>query len=382
MIKQCNNTAFADEFGNNSFDFEKQGSHFIVATVICKSEYLDELSKEIQLIRKKHNFQESEIKSSKVGPNFNRRLKILQDIVKLNISIYAVIIDKRKLHGKGFEYKKSFYKFLNNLLYKELFRTFPKLDLYVDEFGSNDYMLEFKKYIEKQHPKTLFSGYEFNILNSKQSDFIQIADFIAGSLGYIFDETKKSEHSPRFEELLKPITSSLNIFPREFSFKEIQEANIDETFNEKIAEVCFLRIQDFLDKHSGIDQQKIDQINFLKLMLLFLRVNVRNKYITTKEIFVHLNQNREVNLTEEYFRTKIIGNLRDKGVLISSSRNGYKIPTCLNDLENFIRQGHGIIIPMLNRIREARNVIKLATGNDLDLLTKGEFLELKKLLDK
>jgi hypothetical protein len=28
---QQNITAFADEFGNNSFDFESQGTHFIVA---------------------------------------------------------------------------------------------------------------------------------------------------------------------------------------------------------------------------------------------------------------------------------------------------------------------------------------------------------------
>jgi hypothetical protein len=34
----------------------------------------------------------------------------------------------------------------------------------------------------------LFSGAEFNIQNSKQSYFIQIADFVAGTLGYIFDE--------------------------------------------------------------------------------------------------------------------------------------------------------------------------------------------------
>ena len=33
-----NITAFADEFGNNSFDFDSQGTHFIIATVICKNE--------------------------------------------------------------------------------------------------------------------------------------------------------------------------------------------------------------------------------------------------------------------------------------------------------------------------------------------------------
>lgn len=379
---QYNRIAFADEFGNNSFDFEKQGSHFIVATVICKNENTEKLREDIDLLRKKHKFQTGEIKSSGVGSNHARRRRILTDIAKLDISVYAVIVDKRQLRGKGFEFKKSFYKYLNNLLYKELFRTFPKLELFVDEHGGNDYMQEFKKYVEKAHQRSLFSGSEFNIQNSKHSYFIQLADFIAGTLGYIFDETKKSEHSAEFEEILNPIISSLNFFPKEFSFRELSESNIDESFDPQIAEASFLRVQDFLDTETGTDQQKIDQINFLKLLLLFQRASAKNRYITTREIFGHLNQSRQEKIREEYFRTKVVGKLRDKGVLIASSRNGYKIPTSSNDLNNFVNLGKRIIIPMLNRIKEARNTIKLATGNDLDLLENEEFQELRKLLDK
>lgn len=114
-------TAFADEFGNNSFDFQTQGSHFIVATIITKTETLDKLKIEIDEIRRKHNFQTGEIKSSGVGPNHGRRKKILLDIAKLDISIYAVIVDKRELSGKGFDYKKSFYKFLNNSFIQRAF---------------------------------------------------------------------------------------------------------------------------------------------------------------------------------------------------------------------------------------------------------------------
>lgn len=374
-----NFTAFADEFGNNSFEFETQGTHFIVATVICKQDYLEQLKIEIDNIRQKHNFQTGELKSSKVASNHTRRKNILTDIAKLNISIYAVIVDKRNLIGKGFNYKKSFYKFLNNLLYKELFRTFPKLDLYVDEHGGNDFLIEFKKYVHKTQPRTLFT--EFQVQNSKENFYIQLADFIAGTLGYIYDETKKSTESVIFEEILKPISNSFNFFPKDYTFKEIEESNLDSNFDPYIAEVCHLRIQQFLDKEEGVDQQKTDQINFLKLLLLFQRINVKNRYVTTSEIFSHLNSSRATKIQPEYFRTMIVGNLRDKGILISSSRDGYKIPTSAKDLDNFINLGKRIILPMLNRINEARNAIRLATGNDLDLLNKEEFKELKMILD-
>lgn len=379
---QHNITAFADEFGNNSFDFQTQGTHFIVATVMCKNENLEKLKTDIDEIRSKHNFQTGEMKSSGVGPNHARRKRILEDIAQLDISIYAVIVDKRQLFGKGFSIKKSFYKYLNNLVYKELYRTFPRLELYVDEHGGNDFMREFKAYVEKHHERNLFSGSDFNILNSKQSYFIQLADFVAGTLGYIFDETKKSENSAEFEAILNPKISSLNFFPKEFSFKEFQDSNVDETFDPKIAEVCYLRVQTFIDKTAGTDQQKVDQINFLKLLLLFQRASIRNRYVSTKEIFNHLNQSRHDRLKEEYFRTKVVGNLRDNGILIASSRDGYKIPSCSKDLDNFINHGKRIMLPMLNRIKEARDTIKLATSNELDILNKEPFDELRKLLDK
>jgi len=377
-----NITAFADEFGNNSFEFDTQGTHFIIATVICKNENLEKLHSDIEAIRKKHNFQTGEMKSSGVGKHHSRRKRILEDIAKMDIAIYAVIVDKRMLSGKGFAIKKSFYKYLNNLLYKELYRTFSSLELYVDEHGGNDFMIEFKKYVEKNHERNLFSGSEFNIQNSEQSYYIQLADFVAGTLGYIFDESKKSEFSEDFEKILKPKISSLNFFPRELSFTELLETNVDETFDPQIAEVCYNRIQSFIENEIGIDQQKVDQINLLKLLLLFQRANAKNRYISTKEIFSHLNQSRHENLKEEYFRTKIVGNLRDQGVLIASSRDGYKIPSCSKDLDNFINHGKRIVLPMLNRIKEARETIKLATNNELDILDKEIFSELKELFEK
>ena len=93
------------------------------------------------------------------------------------------VVDKRKLEGEGFKYKKSFYKFLNSILYKELFKVYPGLHLAVDEHGENKFMSEFKIYIEKNHKPNLFSGTEFGFMASPDSVLIQLADVIAGTLG-------------------------------------------------------------------------------------------------------------------------------------------------------------------------------------------------------
>ena len=372
---------FADESGNNSFEFETQGSHFIVASILVKSEeQLQKLENDLEVIRKRH-FQTGEIKSSKVSDNISRRKKILDDMLELDFSIYAVVVDKRQLTTEGFRYKKSFYKFVNNLLYKELFRTFPELQLSVDEHGTNKFMLEFKKYVEKNHQRTLFSGIEFKHANSKQSIVIQLADFIAGTIACIYDITKQNEYSDELLSLIKPKITSINIFPRKLTLNDFDESNYEQTFDKRISNVSFQRIFDFIEKSNSSDLQISDQVAFLKLLIWLQRANPKNVYISTKEIMRHLNSTREKPMNEEYFRSKIIGNLRDKGILISSSNTGYKIPTSKKDLESFLKHGNRVILPMLNRIKEARNAIKLATLNELDILEDEKYKELKNLLE-
>ena len=108
MAKQI--LVFADESGNNSVDFTKQGTYFIVASIIIidkERKYLDGSGG-----HPKKYFPTGKIKLSKVGDNHNRRLLILQELVKLNFNIYALITNKQKLYGEDFKYNEPFYNYL------------------------------------------------------------------------------------------------------------------------------------------------------------------------------------------------------------------------------------------------------------------------------
>jgi len=372
--------AFADEFGNNSFDFDTQGSHFIIASVIMNFDELDKIQTQLNSIRKRY-FQTGEIKSNKVAKNHNRRLLILRDLKEINFSIYAVVIDKRKLFGEGFKYKKSFYKFLNGILYKELYRTFPQLELKVDEHGGNDFMRSFKKYVEKNHIRNLFTGSDFNILKSHNDLGVQLADFVAGTLGYIFDDLKKSDKSEEFFELLDKKLISLNQFPKEYKSEKFNEEKTFSEYDNTISSLSLNRIFDYVDKTIGNNQYNLDRINFLKLLLLFHQSNHHKKYTTSNEFIRHLSVNREKPISKEQFSSKVIGYLRDNGILIASSRNGYKIPTSAIDMKKFINHGKSIILPVLRRIEECRNAILLATTNEYDILNETEYRKLKELIE-
>lgn len=372
--------AFADEFGNNSFNFDSQSSHFIIASVIINIDELDTVKKQLEEIRKRY-FQTGEIKSNKVKQNYKRRLIILDKLKEVNFSIYAVVVDKRQLYGEGFKYKKSFYKYLNGILYKELFRTFPQLELKVDEHGGNDFMKSFKKYVETNHIRNLFTGSEFNIRKSHDDLGVQLADFIAGTLGYIYDDTKKSKKSSEFYEKIKNKLISVNQFPKKYEVKELNEKELFTEYDETIATLSLRRIFDYLDIAKGQKQEERDRIIFLKLLLLFHQSNHHKKSTTAVEFIKHLNVNREKQLTKEVFSSKIIGPLRDKGILIASSRNGYKIPTSAKDMKKFVNHGKNMIVPMLRRINECRNAILLATTNEYDILDEPEFKKIKRIIE-
>src|SRR5690606_14418470 len=262
-----------------------------------------------------------------------------------------------------------------------LYRTFPQLELKVDEHGGNDFMLSFKKYVERNHIRDLFAGSDFHIQKSHNDLGVQLADMIAGTLGYIFDELKKSHKSSDFQELIKDKLISLNHFPKEYKSEEFNNKEGYSEYDETISTLSLNRIFDFIDKTTGYNQDSRDRINFLKLLLLYHQSNHPRKYTTSTEFIKHLNVNRDSPLSKEQFSSKIIGHLRDKGVLIASSRDGYKIPTSSRDMKKFINHGKSIVLPMLRRIEECRNAILLATTNKYDILDDTDYIKLKELID-
>jgi hypothetical protein len=71
---------------------------------------------------------------------------------------------------------------------------------------------------------------------------------------------------------------------------------------------------------------------------------------------------------KESFQHKVIQKLRGNGVLISSNREGYKIPQNVADLHEFVRHINSKVIPMLERINELQSVLQENTNKSLDIV--------------
>lgn len=379
--------AFLDEWGNNGLDFTKQGrsgvpvsTHFIVTALTLRKEQLAIAEAQVEALRERF-FQTGPIKSAKVGSDDKRRILILKQLLSVPFQIFALVVDKRELRGEGFYYKGSFYKFLHGLADRELYRSFPTLELVADRHGDERFMHGFIQYVYNRHVPTLFNQASFRFVNSQSSLLLQAADFIAGTLARCYDETVLSPERAALVQLLSPKLLSLKYWPDVFAPVVAQSLPDQAHYNAGLAELCVGLGQDFLHrKLASRSPQEIDQVTCLQYLLFHFRHVDPSRYISSRELIAHIEERRGNLPTLHYFQTRVVAPLRDAGVIIASSTKGYKIPSCEQDLYDFVNHSNTIIQPLLSRISKCRDRIRLATDGAIDLLDREEYANLKQLL--
>ena len=372
--------AYIDEYGAYGFDFTKLGtSHlFIVVAVLVKEEHIQEVDSALKSIRKKH-FSGSEIKSQNVRGNHQRRVRILNDLCGLPFQIAALVVDKREVfadHGitKG---KKIFYKFLNQKMYELLRNTFPTINIVADEVGKNEFLTEFAAYVKKhRQPLSLFDTEYYQMVNSKSVNAIQIADFMAGTLSYIYDEERK-ETVPEEIDYLKIIQkhiSNIVFFPKTYDESLFEHEVESDNYNQTIAQLSYRLASSFIQKNYKSDDPDVRmQVFVLEYLRFRFKYNPLRRYIPTKEL-INALKNANYSISSEHkFRNSIIGKLRDSGVIISSSPNGYKLPMSKKEIVDYYTHVSSVVLPMIQRLVLCDNALAMESNPDLKLLNDDNF---------
>ncbi len=378
---------FCDESGAFGYNFDKENvsTHFLIVAVVVNDGDLNKVKDGAEAVRKKY-FQTGEMKSSNVKNNHKRRRIILNKLKELPFNIYLFVADKRKIYEQsGLRFKQSFYKFLNQRVYNELHNSFRELTIVADETGSNEFMESFAHYVRQQNPNvTLFDQFDFKFDNSQHGIFIQIADIIAGSLAYSYDEKKKEKSGDmNYKSLLGKKILHIDEFPKDYqNYSVANNSHIDNDVDRMIAEICYRKAMVFKTQHeqSAIDEDVRMQLIVLNYLLFRFVNNYARTYIPTKEIINQLEYCGFPKMSTQAFRNRIIAKLRDRGVIISSSPKGYKIPSKRKEVEDFILHGKGIIEPMLSRLKLCYDAINLGSNGAIKILDAPEYHQLKQII--
>ena len=211
---------------------------------------------------------------------------------------------------------------------------------------------------------------------------IQITDLISGTLAYVYDSHKRSADVPDYLKILRNKIIRVELYPKTYKTYTLENSAIADDYDEDIAQLCFAQAVKFVEHNADSPDPEIQaQVVILQYLLFRFMNNDTRGYIYTYELKQQLSNTDLRNLSDQAFRMRIIGKLRDKGVVIASSQKGYKIPSKQSELYDFINHDAKIVIPMLARLKKCRDLIKLGTVNGLDLLNPPEYEQLKVYFD-
>ena len=376
--------AFVDESGNADLDTSKGGSSgfFIVCSILVAEKDLEAAYAQAEELRIRH-FQTGEIKSSSLKPkDLYRRARILNELAELPFKLFFTVVDKSRIHKDGgLRFKSSFIKYVNGLLYERLFRVYPDLQMIVDEHGGQEFQESLKSYVVERFVDDLFGDRDaFQTMSSKDNVLVQVADFFAGSVAQIYEDKASEEAVLAYKKILRSLTLGMLEWPSKYQpllppptdasgyadYQVHQEAlRQADLFGERVGE------------HPNEDERlQLSILQFLRFQSEF----VTKDYVPTAEIVAHLKDSGFGDVNDQRIRSSGIAKLRDSDVIITSAAKGYKIPQTRADINEFLEKASGIIVPLLERVKKAREVYRLSSRGEYDIVTAANLSELAKLL--
>lgn len=370
---------FIDESGDTSIEFEKKGvsNYYVLVAVIVDDLSVKSVNAAAERISK-YRFGGAEIKSSRVGGSLNRRRRILSELSVINFKYYAYIVNKKDIYkDSGLQYKRSFYKYINGNLYERLFRSNQPIKIHSDKHGRSNFMGSFERYVKNRYKLPLFQSNLFEYVDSKNSHLVQIADFIAGTLSRCLDGKdpidilKVLEVNKLFTYRWPPSIS------RGKDFKYLEESErYDQVVKEQSVEQAKKFIFEYVQSFDPDTQMKVKTLEYL-LHRFFLDPE---EYVYSDEIIEYLSMIGFDGIKKQHLRSGIVAPLRDGGVVIASCNKGYKIPNGTVDMHEFVKTVDGVVVPYVQRLSAAREIMMLASGGDYDIVSSADFLILMSYL--
>lgn len=90
---------------------------------------------------------------------------------------------------------------------------------------------------------------------------------------------------------------------------------------------------------------------------------------------------RAEELRRQHFQT---GEIKSSKVRAKDAdrrvRKGYKIPQTRADINDFLEMASGVVVPLLERVKKAREVYKLSSRGEYDIIKASRLMDLERLL--
>jgi len=359
-------TVFIDESGTPILS---DGNYYVICAVSCLNESLEETIGQLDQIRNSHHVG-PELKSTGIGGKFERRVSICKSLASLKIKCFVFALHKSEVdQNSGLSYKTSGYKYCQRRLFEKLYRGSANIALVLDTFGSDDFMASFEPYIDRHFRPDLFNQKtQLRHSTPERDQLLQISDFIAGTIRRSLENDDPDDAYAELSE----IVLIREVWPRS---KDNRIVDVDTSdLDSKIEEHCTTVSLSFLGRSED---------TLLKESVIFLlnaHTGDKDNFIYGDRLIEHLCKQGLIDSQKDknWLQQKVISPLRDEGVPIAASPNGYKIPRSQSDLKDFITFVSHKTLPYLRKVNDMRIALSHSLGHTYDMLDEDE--ELKKLM--
>lgn len=369
-------SVFVDESGSDILNnTDTHDRYYVSVGVVVPSDSIPMLEEQLESISSKFN-NGSEFKSSKIGSDLKRRIKLLEMLKDVQFQYFAFAVDKKLIDKEsGYRYRNSYYKNINKHLYQRIVRSAAgHVDVIIDTHGTKEFQKSAELYFRNKCD--WYRTIDFKYIDDKASRLIQIADIIAGTIRIILLEGF-TEQTSRMRALLREKEILFQKWPFDYTTHLVGSVNAQEV-DKKIEAVMFERIALFMQLRCD-SKDEYDGARVKVLQRLVEAYYLGEGSIYSEELRAMVNADREKPLSEEAFLSVIIGEIRKEGIVVAGTKKGYKLATTVSDVAEYLNHTRLVIMPMLLKLRAARCLLK--TSAEYDILMSPEYGDLKMILD-
>lgn len=374
---------FIDESGDPTVPIRDEGNYlFSAAAVIVESDKLNEVRDQAGAICRSH-FDKGEMKSSGIKKrSFARRLRVLNDIKTLDFQYRALVVDKREIDTEsGLKYRGSFIKYTLGILYEDLFRLYHKARVYADQYGTPQFELSNRKYIERKGQISLLDP-DVEFMSSTKEPLLQVADMIAGSIRIAHLDELSNDESKAILERLEGKCIDIRSWPaRGRTGAALPTLPPNSSDDSAILSASRESAHVYLKQNEeSQDSDNKARISLLQDLMEAVDFGSTNTWKTQDELAENLKRRGFQDFSKDRVRCVLIAGLRDSGVLVVSSAKGYRLASAVSDLSTYFSRQQSEIGPILNRVRRMNSHIKAKTHGRIHPLKDPMLEELYKLV--
>ena len=378
---------FLDESGDPHFPPGESGrsTYYVLAAVIVADDKLDAVREQADAVRRKH-YGDGEMKAGKRSRrrDAERRKAVVEALVELDVSFAAISVDKSALLDDGplAKWKKSFLKHTARQLLRRLYGTHDNVRVVADEYGRANYQAEFDRYVRAR--MGLFAGgSDFAFGDSKTEPLIQVADFVAGTV--LRAQRDRTDEDRALLGLFRPRMHTYMAWPTVFTPVEPpRRAGEQAVRDQAVRDLALNAAARYLDANrDSRDPVTIARVVSLDRLFFAAQFDEASSFVHADELNRQIAELglQGVNLSPRWLSANVIGPLRDEGVVISGSPQGYAIPYRADDLDAHARDVKSKAVPMLRRLARYRQDLSIRSAGTVDLLDANDLAELRRLVD-